>query len=143
MLFIKPDNTPAVSMMTINKRVLLFPPSLTSRLPMKPATPVRANPALMIKIAHTVTTAELLKPDSASAGETNPVIARLTITISAMISIRIHSVMKRNMAIARMTKTVMISGVIIYGAVLPVEFQANELDGEKSYQNGYELHSDK
>ena len=68
MSFIKPDSTPTTSMIKAMSRASLSPARRNTGRPIRPATPVRASPALRISTAHTVTTARLAKPDSASAG---------------------------------------------------------------------------
>ncbi len=110
--FINPESTPTVSIIISSRRTSLEPARRSNRRPSSPATPVRDSAALRIRIAHTVTTAGLLKPDSASAGVTRPVSARLTSTISATRSSRTRSVMNSTTAASRITRTVMISRVM-------------------------------
>jgi hypothetical protein len=71
--------------------------------------PLRLRPSLRMNIAHTVTTASLLNPESASAGETTPVIASAHITSSATRSIRRISVTNRITEAARISRTSAIS----------------------------------
>jgi hypothetical protein len=54
--------------------------------------------------AHTVTTAELLNPDSASSGVTNPLRANALSVSKATRSELIRSVMNRNTATKRMAR---------------------------------------
>jgi len=61
-----------------------------------------------MKTAQTVTTAGLLKPDSASVGVTNPVKAKLLMTSNATRSIRNRSVTKRIMVETRIASTMAI-----------------------------------
>ena len=112
MEFMKPDKAPAISMIIKISRASPLPARRRMRCPIDPATPVRAKPALRINTAQTVTTAALLKPDSASTGVRIPVRAKLTITSRATRSIRTRSVIKRMTASAVMAKTVAISKVM-------------------------------
>ncbi len=109
MSFIKPDSTPTVSMIVAISRASLPPARRNTGRPIRPATPVRASPALRMSTAQTVTTAMLAKPDRASAGVTRPVRVRLTSTMRATTSTRIRSVTNMTMAAARMARTVAIS----------------------------------
>ena len=119
MLFINPDRTPTVTMMITMRRVSPPPANRRSPRPRILATPVLDKPALRIKIAQTVTTAMLLKPESASAGEIRLLIARLTRTIRATTSTRTRSVMKRMMATTSIARTVAISAVNVPPLVIP------------------------
>jgi hypothetical protein len=74
--------------------------------------PVRCKPAERINMAHTITVAELLKPESAWAGETRPVSARATKTNNAVKSVRINPVAKRRIAINKIIAKIRISGSI-------------------------------
>ena len=71
-LFITPDIRPTDVINRPVSRVLLDPAMASRRSPSKLATPVRNSPPLTIKMAHTVMTAGLLKPENASAGVIRP-----------------------------------------------------------------------
>ena len=78
------------------------------------ATPVRVNPPLRINTAHTVITAGLLKPASASTGLTKPVKATAPNDNKAVTSSGIHSVIRNTIATARIDNTKAISGVTVF-----------------------------
>ncbi len=73
--------------------------------------PVRVRPSLRINIAHTVMTAELLKPEIASFGVTTCVTVSAHRTSSATRSMRSTSLTNKTSATARMLRTMAISRV--------------------------------
>ena len=73
------------------------------------AMPVRVSPAERMNMAHTVTTAGLLKPASASWAVTRPVNARADSTSSPTRSTRSQPPMKRTNAAATMVSRIMTS----------------------------------
>ena len=108
-LFMKADNTPLMVMINGTRIKRLRPATLSNRRPKMLAMPVRVKPPLRINTAQMVITAGLLKPESASSGDTMPVTASDPRTSRAKTSSGIHSVMRNTITAARMMKTMMIS----------------------------------
>ena len=111
-LFMMADMAPAEIMITATSSVSLRPERRNTTRPIILATPVRVSPPLRINTAHTVTTAGLLNPESASAGVVSPVKATAPSTSSAVTSMGIHSVTRKRTATLNIVSTDSMSAVI-------------------------------
>ena len=111
-LLINADNKPATSIMTIIICVSLLPDKRITLRPMLSAMPARVKPSLMMNMAQTVITAGLLKPLTASAGDTSCSKASAHNSSKATTSIRSHSVTNKTKATSSSSNTSAISRVI-------------------------------
>ena len=114
MLFINAESPPEASMITATSAASLRPEIRSTLRPIRSPAPVRSSPSLMMNMAQSVMTASLLKPATASAGVTRPVMVRAPTTSSATISMRSASVTNSTTAITRIVITSAMSNISEY-----------------------------
>ena len=98
MLFMNRERKAPASITTTTSRCSLVPAMRTSRSPIWRVTPVRSSPAVRMKMARSVITAERLKPEKVSSVVSTPVVPSATTTSSATRSARSRSVSSSAMA---------------------------------------------
>ena len=119
-VLMKAESMATTTMMMISSLTSLVPAIRLKRLPTISATPVCTNPLPTTKSAATMSTTEFEKPASASAGVSRPVNISAMIVNSATISRRIHSLMNRAIAPARIPNTSNISDDMYQSLERPV-----------------------